>query len=182
MANGDPTFWLIAGPNGVGKTTYAMRHLRAVSGSVNFVNLDEIARGLSPLEPSAAQTDAARIETTLSGLAHLRLLAVAREAGLRTAMLYFSVISPDICLERIARRVAEGGHDVAEPIVRRRFERSARNLARYAAACDLWRVYEASGARPRLALEGKRGGVLDYRDDQALADGHAALRELAESS
>jgi predicted ABC-type ATPase len=52
MPNGHPTFWLIAGPNGVGKTTYAMRHLKSVSGSVNFVNLDEIARGLSPLEPA----------------------------------------------------------------------------------------------------------------------------------
>jgi predicted ABC-type ATPase len=196
MPNGDPTFWLIAGPNGVGKTTYAMRHLKAVSGSVNFVNLDEIARGLSPLDPSVAQTDAARIalsrarnfiegrrtfamETTLSGLAHLRLLEAARDAGMGTAMLYFSVISPDICLERIARRVAEGGHDVAEPIVRRRFDRSARNLPRYVARCDLWRVYEASGARPRLALEGKRGGVLTYRDDQALSGGHAGLHDLA---
>ena len=196
MPEGDPTFWLIAGPNGVGKTTYAMRHLKAVSGSVNFVNLDEIARGLSPLDPSAAQTDAARIalsrahdfienrrtfamETTLSGLAHLRLLEAARNADMGTAMLYFSVVSPDICLERIARRVAEGGHNVAEPIVRRRFERSARNLARYAAGCDLWRVYEASGARPRLALEGKRGSLITYRDDEALSGGHASLRDLA---
>jgi predicted ABC-type ATPase len=47
--------WLIAGPNGVGKTTYAMRHLRAVLGTVHFLSLDEIARGLSPLEPRAGQ-------------------------------------------------------------------------------------------------------------------------------
>ncbi len=94
MPNGHPTFWLIAGPNGVGKTTYAMRHLRAVSGSINFVNMDEIARGLSPLDPAVAQTEAARIalarahsfirdratfamETTLSGRAHLKLLEKA---------------------------------------------------------------------------------------------------------
>jgi predicted ABC-type ATPase len=198
MPNGEPTFWLIAGPNGVGKTTYAMRHLKAVSGSINFVNLDEIARGLSPIEPSQAQTDAARIalsrahdfikgrqtfamETTLSGLAHLRLLETARQAGLQRAMLYFSVTSPDICLERIARRVAEGGHDVAETIVRRRFERSARNLARYAAECDLWRIYEASGARPRLALEGKQDAALSYRDAEVLAAAHESLRRLAMS-
>src|SRR3954465_14320217 len=94
MPNGRPTFWLIAGPKGVGKTTYAMRHLRAVSGSIHFVNLDEIARGLSPLDPSAAQADAARValsrarglrgfmqarvtfamETTLSGRTHRSLL------------------------------------------------------------------------------------------------------------
>ena len=190
------TLWLIAGPNGVGKTTYAMKHLRAVSGSINFVNLDEIARGLSPLEPSVAETDAARIalararafiaehrtfamETTLSGLAQLRLLQAAKEAGLKTALLYFSVRSPEICVERIARRVAEGGHDVPEPVVRRRFERSHGNLGRYAAACDLWRVYEASGPRPRLALEGRDLSALAYRDDDALAQAHPALRGLA---
>jgi predicted ABC-type ATPase len=121
------------------------------------------------------------METTLSGLAHLRLLEAAREIGMQRAMLYFSVVSPDICFERIARRVAEGGHDVAEPIVRRRFERSARNLGRYAAGCDLWRVYEASGARPRLALEGKRDGIVNYRDDEALSGAHESVRELAAS-
>src|SRR3954465_2256685 len=73
MPNGRPTFWLIAGPNGVGKTTYAMRHLRAVSGSINFVNLDEIARGLSPLDPSAAQIDAARVTLSRArGFLHAR--------------------------------------------------------------------------------------------------------------
>ena len=53
MGQTTPTLWLIAGPNGVGKTTYAFRHIRAVSGTTRFVNLDEIARGLSPLEPQA---------------------------------------------------------------------------------------------------------------------------------
>lgn len=188
------TLWLIAGPNGVGKTTYAMRHLRAVSGSVHFVNLDEIARGLSPLAPEVAQADAARIalarardfvrskstfalETTLSGRAQARLLEAARSNGLGTAMLYFSARSPEICLERIARRVAEGGHDVEETIVRRRFERSLANLPGYTAQCDLWRIYEASGPRPALAVEGRRGEIR-FRDEAALAQGHPALADM----
>jgi predicted ABC-type ATPase len=194
MARERPTFWLIAGPNGVGKTTYAMRHLKAVSGSINFVNLDEIARGLSPLEPSAAQTEAARIalsrartfirerstfamETTLAGRSHLHLLGAARASGLSTAMLYFSVRDPAICLERIARRVAEGGHDVPEEVVRRRFARSLSNVRRYAEVCDLWRIYEASGPRPALALEGGNQGIR-FRDDAVLASGHAGLAPL----
>jgi predicted ABC-type ATPase len=49
----EPTFWIIAGPNGVGKTTYVFRHIRSVAGTARFVNTDEIARGLSPLEPAA---------------------------------------------------------------------------------------------------------------------------------
>lgn len=194
MPDGTPTFWLIAGPNGVGKTTYALKHLKAVSGSINFVNLDEIARGLSPLDPSAAQADAARLalerarsfvdakttfamETTLAGRAHLRLLDGAARAGLATAILYLSARSPEICLERIARRVAEGGHDVPEPVVRRRFARSLANLPRYAAACSLWRVYESSGPRPILALEGRRDTVR-FASEEALAGAPAALAYL----
>jgi predicted ABC-type ATPase len=194
MPNGHPTFWLIAGPNGVGKTTYAMRHLEAVSGSINFVNLDEIARGLSPLRPAAAQVEAARIalararffireratfamETTLSGRSHLNLLRDASEGGLSTAMLYFSVRDPAICLERIARRVAEGGHDVPQPVVRRRFARSLANLPGYVRSCDLWRVYEASGVRPALALEGVRSEIR-FRDEEVLGCGQPDLAEL----
>lgn len=194
MSGAGPTFWLIAGPNGVGKTTYAMRRLKAISGSVNFVNLDEIARGLSPLEPAAAETDAARIalararafiaerktfamETTLSGLTHLRLLALASASGLSTAMMYFSVRDPAICLERIARRVAEGGHDVPETVVRRRFARSHANLPAYAIACDVWRIYEASRFQPRLALEGHRHETC-LRDDDVLADATDRLGEM----
>src|SRR5262245_31104012 len=126
MAATHPTFWLIAGPDGVGRTTFAMKRLEAISGSINFVNVDEISRGLSPLRPAAAEREAARItlsrvayfidsratfamETTLSGKAQRELLRQARAAGLMTNLLYFSARTPEVCLERIARRVAEGG-------------------------------------------------------------------------
>lgn len=188
-------FWLIAGPNGVGKTTYAFKHVVAISGSVNFVNMDEIARGLSPLAPVAAEREAARValwrarffiandivfsmETTMSGNVHRALMEEAREAGLSPVLLYFSVREPEISLQRIARRVAEGGHDVAEDVVRRRFTRSHANLPRYAAAADLWRVYEASGTKPCLALEG-RGETLDHRDDDCLAGANDMIRDFA---
>jgi predicted ABC-type ATPase len=191
MPAGHPTFWLIAGPNGVGKTTYAMRHLKAVSGSINFVNMDEIARGLSPLEPVAAQTEAARIalararafirekatfamEAALAGRTRLNLMQEALAQGLSTALLYSSVRDPTICLERIARRVAEGGHDVEASVVRRRFLRSLANLPAYRSASDLWRIYEVSGPKPALALEGRRGEIR-HRDDALLATAHPLL-------
>lgn len=190
-----PTFWLIAGPNGVGKTTFAMKRLEAVSGSLNFVNFDEISRGLSPLRPSLAERAAARIvlervayfiasgltfamETTLAGKAQMELLRRAQAAGLATNLLYFSALTPEICLERIARRVAEGGHDVAGDVVRRRFDRSLANLPSYVAMCDLWRIYEASGPAPKLALEGRRAEVT-YRDAEQLAISHPAVASLA---
>lgn len=117
------------------------------------------------------------METTLSGRTHRGLLEDASARGLATAMLYFSVRSPDICLERIARRVAEGGHDVPELIVRRRFERSLANLSLYLTLCDLWRVYEASGPRPRLAIEGRRD-TIRFSDPEIVAATHPALARL----
>lgn len=196
--NGPKRFWLIAGPNGVGKTTYAFKNVPAVSGSLNFINLDEIARGLSPLAPRLAEREAARIalkragefiragevfsmETTMAGHTHLALLRAAREHGLSPALLYFSVTSPDICFERIARRVAEGGHDVAEDVVRRRFIRSHQNLGIYTAAADLWRIYEASGPRPCLAVEGKAGKI-SYADPACLAQANDQVRDFASTT
>ena len=172
-----PTLWLVAGPNGVGKTTYALRHIRAVSGSVRFVNLDEIARGLSPIAPDAERVEAARIalaridallrangdsvdftiETTLSGLTYLRRLMAAKRRGWAINLLYFTVATPEAALTRIARRVSEGGHDVPEADARRRFARSIANFPRYAALADLWRVFDNNRPQPRVAAEGTVG-------------------------
>lgn len=176
-----PTLWLVAGPNGVGKTTYALRHIRTVSGSVRFVNLDEIARGLSPLDPQAGRGEAARIalaridalirgngtavdfsiESTLAGLTYLRRFREAARQGWRIHLLYFAVRSPEEALARIARRVSEGGHDIPEPEARRRFARSVANLGRYIDIADLWRVFDNNGPQPRAVAEG-RMGCLDY--------------------
>jgi predicted ABC-type ATPase len=165
-------FWLIAGPNGVGKSTYAFRNLRAVAHTIHFVNLDEIARGLSPLEPQAAERDAARValercrafmatrtsfamETTLAGRTHFHLVDEAHAAGMQVNLQYFTVPSAEICLERIARRVAEGGHDVPRDVVLRRFDRSLGHVVEMTRKCDLWRIFEASTLPPKLALEGR---------------------------
>lgn len=176
MTTTQPQFWIVAGPNGVGKTTYAFRHIKAVSGSTRFVNLDEIARGLSPLDPSMEQQRAGRvaleltrsliaerrsfsIETTLSGKTHLRTIAAAHEAGFAVNLLYFLIASPEIALARIARRVSEGGHDVAEVDVRRRFSRSIENLPTYIDAVDQWRVFDNATLRPKAVAEGRRGCI-----------------------
>ena len=169
--NGRPTLWLIAGANGVGKTTYARARIAAVSGTTEFVNLDLIAQGLSPLDPSRQQFRAARValdmardlihqrtsfslETTLSGLTHLRLIETAKSSGMAVKLLYFFVSSPEECLRRVARRVAEGGHDVPEADLRRRYDRSLGNFATYAARCDFWRVHDTNGLTPLTIAEG----------------------------
>lgn len=175
-----PRLWLIAGANGVGKTTYAFRHIRAVSGSAAFVNLDEIARGLSPLDVEAGRLAASRVaigriadlmqarvsfslETTLAGRTHLRTIDAAHAAGLEVAILYFAVSRVEICLERIARRVRQGGHDVPEIDARRRFVRSLAHFETYAARVDHWSVFDADG-QPVIVAEG-RGGCIAMRGE-----------------
>jgi predicted ABC-type ATPase len=174
VAGDRPALWLIAGPNGVGKTTYARRYLRAVAGTERFVNLDEIARGFSPLTPTPdAETAAAAaravlsrsaenigarrsfaLETTLAGRTHLRTIAAARAAGFVTHLLFCILPDVELALRRIADRVASGGHAVPEADARRRFTRACANFATYAAACDDWRILDTQRAEPRLVASG----------------------------
>jgi predicted ABC-type ATPase len=173
-----PVLWFVAGANGVGKTSFAFKHISAISGSTDFVNLDEIARGLSPINPEAGRLRAARvalqilaeslrlengaaksftIESTLAGRTHLKTIEDARKAGWPVHILYFAVKTPEIALARIARRVSVGGHDVPEADARRRFSRSLANLPEYLAECDFWRVYDNNGAQPIPVAEGRQG-------------------------
>lgn len=173
---GQTILWLIVGPDGVGKTTFARARILEVSGSPRFVNLDLIAQGLSPLAPDQQRIRAARValnmmrdfitdgvtfavQTTLAGQGHKALIAQAKDAGYRVHLLCFFVDSPEECLRRIARRVIEGGHDVPETDVRRRFARSLANVHDYALRCDLWRIFDTQEAAPALRAEGEAGRV-----------------------
>jgi predicted ABC-type ATPase len=176
-----PGLWLIAGPNGVGKTTYARRYLLSVAGTDRFVNLDEIARGFSPLRPTPdAETAAAAaravltrsadniaahrsfaLETTLAGRTHLRTVAAAKAAGFAVNLLFCILPDVETALARIAARVAGGGHAVPEADARRRFPRACANFATYAAVSDLWRILDTQLAEPRLVAFGPPPSIAD---------------------
>lgn len=161
-----PTIYLIAGPNGVGKTTFAREFLPKEVNCLRFMNADEVARGLSPFAPEAAAIRAGRIliseiraalksrdsfgwESTLSGRAHIRLLQAARAAGYEIELHYLSVPSPVICIDRVAQRVREGGHNVPVADIKRRFDRSLENLVQlYLPVADRWTMWDATSTRP----------------------------------
>ena len=173
-----PVLWFVAGANGVGKTSFAFRQIAKISGSKSFVNLDEIARGLSPLDPEAERVRAGRIalnilnetlssrnveaksltvETTLSGKTHFKTIETAHRHGWPVHLLYFAVQSPEVALARISRRVSEGGHNVPEVDARRRFSRSIDNIPDYFRAVDFWRVYDNNAVQPVTVAEGRQG-------------------------
>lgn len=164
--------YIIAGSNGSGKTTFARKFLPNYADCKNFINADLIAQGVSPFAPEAAQFRASRVllqeinlhrkrgedfgfETTLAGRSHLRTVRQLKTQGYAVHIFFLWIPSVELALKRIRKRVAEGGHDVPEPTVRRRFERSIRNFfIRYRRLADSWMLIDNSGARPEtIALE-----------------------------
>ena len=147
-----PTCYVIAGPNGAGKTTFAMTYLPKI-GCLNFLNADNIARGLSPLNVESALPQASRIflqmmtesitarkdfsfKTTLSGKAHLQTLKRLKATGWRIELFYLWLPNAGTSALRVEYRVKQGGHDVPRNVMIRRFPRSIANLAEYVEVCD----------------------------------------------
>ncbi|MCW5775146.1 MAG: AAA family ATPase [Phycisphaeraceae bacterium] len=177
MTDTPPSVVILAGPNGAGKTTAAPFVLRDALGVDEFVNADDIARGLSGFAPERSAVAAGRImlarmgelagvratfafETTLATRSYAPWLARLRRAGYRVTLLFLFLPSPELAIERVRGRVAEGGHDVPEAVVRRRYERGLRNLWNlYLPLADDWSVYDNAGSRPDLIAVGRGTAV-----------------------
>jgi len=163
---------IIAGPNGAGKTTFAREYLMKEANCPDFINVDLIAAGLSPFDPDRAAIRAGRLmlseierrvkkgdsfafETTLSGHVYARLIPRWRKAGYRVRLIFLSLPNADIAIGRVKMRVAQGGHNVASAVVRRRFESGLRNFQdSYKHLVDRWWWYDNSGSVPQLISEG----------------------------
>lgn len=157
---------IIAGPNGAGKTTFARSFLPEEAQCPRFINADLIAAGLSPFAPEAAAVKAGRLmleeihacvergesfafETTLAGLGYLRHIQRWRALGYRVSLYFLSLPSVEIAIARVAERVRQGGHDIPEPVIRRRFTAGLKNFNRhYRASVDDWALYDNSGSTP----------------------------------
>lgn len=162
-----PQLWVFAGPNGAGKSTLAARQVR---GRVPIVNPDEIARTLPPArdggvdvlgagrialqerERRVSARESFAVETTLTGRGELALIARAKEAGYAVRLFYVGLDDLALSVDRVATRVAAGGHDVPRADLFRRFDRSRGNLAAALRLASRAFVLDNSGERRRRVL------------------------------
>ena len=167
---------IIAGPNGAGKTTFAREYLPKEADCPVFVNADLIAVGLSPFRPAAAAIRAGRLtleeintharagrsfafETTLSGRGYVGMIRQWRADEYRVKLIFLSLATPEEAIERVQLRVRQGGHDVPEAVVRRRFHAGLRNFHdTYRHCVDYWQKFDNSGPVPALMDEGDNNG------------------------
>ena len=148
-----PKILILAGPNGAGKTTFARAFLPAEAQCPRFINADLIAAGLSPFDPDAAAVRAGRLmleeitaavqrgasfalETTLSSQSYLRQIPAWQAPGYAVSLYFIRLPTADHAVLRVAERVKQGGHNIPEATIRRRFAAGLANLDAYCAAVN----------------------------------------------
>lgn len=175
--------YIISGCNGSGKTTASYTVLPEILNCKEFVNADEIARGLSPFNPESVAIEAGRlmlqriefllekdtsfsIETTLSTKSYINLVRRAQEKGFSVRILFFWLNSPELAIRRVAERVAKGGHNIPEPIIRRRYTAGLKNLFNlFMDQVDYWDIYDNSDyPRKQIACGGKNAKTIINED------------------
>ena len=170
-----PRLFIISGCNGAGKTTASYTILPSLLNLHTFVNADEIADELSPLEPEREAIRASRlmmervdqlilhgadlaVATTLATKSLAGVITRAQEQGYKAGIFYFWLKSPELALKRVALRVASGGHGVPEATIVRRYWQGMDNLRNlYLPICDTWVLIDNSAATGTRIAEGGIG-------------------------
>jgi predicted ABC-type ATPase len=180
MAN----LYIISGCNGAGKTTASYTVLPDMLNCKEFVNADEIAKGLSPFNPDKVAIEAGRImlnrvkdltnhnvdfafETTLATKTYTQFIKDAQDKGYFVTLLYFWLNSVDLAIERVKSRVASGGHDIPIDVIKRRYIAGMDNLSRlYLPISDYWLIIDNSKAPFQIISEGfKKTNIEIYNQD-----------------
>lgn len=167
--------YIIAGPNGAGKTTFASKFLPKFAHCREFLNADLIAAGLSPYSPDSQAMRASQLllerihnlveaqrtfsfETTLAGKSYRQSIPQWTQLGYQVVLFFLWLPSVEMAIERVAMRVREGGHNISEDVIRRRYQRGLFNFFEiYAPLVSSAYVYDASQLPPVLAWESAAG-------------------------
>jgi predicted ABC-type ATPase len=137
--------YIIAGCNGAGKTTASYTILPEILNCKEFVNADEIAKGLSPFQPETVAIESGRLmlkrigellannenfafETTLASKSYKNTILNAKSKGYKITLLFFWLPTIDLAKERVRTRVTEGGHNIDPEIIERRYVNGIKNL------------------------------------------------------
>ena len=179
-----PKLYIIAGCNGAGKTTASFTILPEVLNCKEFINADEIAKGLSPFQPESVAMQAGRImlarmdellqkgetfafETTLATKSYKQKIEWAQANGYEVTLLFFWLDSPNMAKKRVAQRVAEGGHSIPSETIERRYHNGITNLfAIYIDMVDICYIFDNSeGERTPIAKKYKGGKEIIYNTD-----------------
>ena len=163
-----PRLFIIAGCNGAGKTTASYTILPELLHIKEFVNADEIARGLSPFQPEKVSIEAGKImlrrlqylisqredfafETTLSSKNYLQFIDQARQLDYSISLVYYWLESVALAVERVKVRVAGGGHYIPEEVISRRYYAGLKNfLTLYKNKVDYWWLVDNSKITPEI--------------------------------
>ncbi len=166
--------YIISGCNGAGKTTASYTILPEMLDCNEFVNADEIAKGLSPFNPNKVAIKAGRLmltridellesgvdfafETTLSTRSYVNTVKKAQEKGYFVTVLYFWLNTPELAVERVKIRVEEGGHDIPEVTIRRRYNLGINNMFNlYIPVADYWMFIDNSKSPFEILADGQK--------------------------
>lgn len=175
----DKNLYIIAGCNGAGKTTASFTILPEILDCKEFVNADEIAKGLSPFQPEKVSFEAGRImlhrinelletnqtfafETTLATKSYKSKVIEAQTKGYNVTLLFFWLRDVDLAIERVKTRVQEGGHNIESEVIRRRYVNGIRNLFNiYLPIVDEAMIFDNSDGKPELIAEKNLGSDID---------------------
>jgi predicted ABC-type ATPase len=176
--------YIIAGCNGAGKTTASFTILPDILDCKEFVNADEIAKGLSPFQPEKVAFEAGRImlhridellyqkenfafETTLSTKSYKNKVLAAKNKNYNVTLLFFWLKNPELAKERVKTRVLEGGHNIPEDVIERRYNRGIINLFEiYIPITDQVLIFDNSEGQHQLLAEKSSNEELNILDEQ----------------
>jgi len=178
-----PHCYIVAGPNGAGKTTFALKYLPMIVSCHDFINADEIAKGLSPLNFEAGMLKAGKIfletlkqkiasrkdfafETTLSGRSYLQRIVEWRKSGWIVSLFYLYIPNAEFSALRVQQRVLQGGHNIPQNDIFRRFPRSIQNLFEYAEVCDHTLCLDNSGNQIVSIFEKRFEQPIEIHDNE----------------
>jgi len=162
---------IIAGPNGAGKTTFAQNFLPQEAHTFRFINADLIAAGLAPFNPESVSFKAARLmlneldeyttagesfafETTLSGAHYLQRIQEWKDLGYSVKLWFIALSSPELAISRVKERVAQGGHNIPEEVIRRRYSAGLKNLPKFQKVVKSWVLLDGDKTPPEQIDQG----------------------------